>query len=79
MTKEDIIESYATTLKSWVGLALSKEECVSLISAVTNEALSLGTVVQAKPEKFYCVDDSYYKIDRCKSQCLNCNLIEHKL
>jgi hypothetical protein len=51
MTKEDIIESYATTLKSWVGLALSKEECVSLISDVTNEALSLGTVVQAKPEK----------------------------
>jgi hypothetical protein len=44
MTKEDIIESYATTLKSWVGLALSKEECVSLISDVTNEALSLGTV-----------------------------------
>jgi hypothetical protein len=46
MTKEDIIESYATTLKSWVGLALSKEECVSLISDVTNEALSLGTVSQ---------------------------------
>jgi hypothetical protein len=68
MTKDDIIEEYATTLKSWVGLALSKEECVSLMSAVTNEALSLGTVSQQRE-----LLKKWWKYIDKESVAVNCN------
>jgi pyrrolidone-carboxylate peptidase len=33
--------------------------------------LGIGVVV-GQNEQFYCIDESYHKIDRCKQQCDDC-------
>ena len=41
MTKEQLIDRHAQTLKSWVGTGLAKDECIGLIKNAVDEALLL--------------------------------------
>ena len=41
MTKEQLIDRHAQTLKSWVGTGLAKDECIGLIKNAVDEALFL--------------------------------------
>lgn len=43
------------------------------------EALTPTAVMQAKPEKFYCFDESSHQIERCKKQCNACHQRYKKL
>lgn len=41
MSKEQLIDRHAQTLKSWVGTGLAKDECIGLIKNAVDEALFL--------------------------------------
>ena len=51
MTKEQLIDRYAQTLKSYIGTGLAKDECVGLIKNAVNEALTLYGVSGMFSEK----------------------------
>ena len=55
MTKEQLIDRYAQTLKSWVGTGLAKDECIGLIKNAVDEALFLYGLMPSLSQEVECV------------------------
>jgi hypothetical protein len=51
MSKEQLIDRHAQTLKSYVGTGLAKDECIGLIKNAVDEALFLYGVSRSKPNR----------------------------
>ena len=47
LSKEQLIDRHAQTLKSWVGTGLAKDECIGLIKNAVDEALFLYGVIDS--------------------------------
>jgi hypothetical protein len=66
MDKEDIIKRKAKTLKSWVGLGLSIEECESFVGDVVDQVESAINNEVLDPVIWRCdedvIDEDYIKV-----------------
>jgi len=73
MTKEQLIDRHAQTLKSWVGTGLAKDECIGLIKNAVDEALFLYGVSNQR-ELLICEScgDEFKPIDKLNFHCEDC-------
>lgn len=77
MTKEQLIDRHAQTLKSWVGTGLAKDECIGLIKNAVDEALFLYGVV-GQSEQSICNCTKPKPCNQNFNWCYSCNKMLYK-
>lgn len=76
MTKEELFEMFdrydaCETLDTGETIQVIHWHDLKHIAEEIVKNCSIPDVV-GQSEQFYCIDESYHKIDRCKQQCYDC-------